>query len=292
MRILLTGASGQLGNYLLRELRHHDLAVVAWSGSRADVRFGYAVQPVDLARPAAVETAFQAARPTLVIHTAALARVDACYRRPRRARHINTQGAALLAQLADRAGARLLHVSTDLVFDGERGNYREEDAPHPLSVYARTKAEAETAVLASPRAVVVRVGPLFGPSLAARPAFFSEQVAALRQGRPLPLFEDEWRSPLGLTVAARALLAVARSDVTGLLHLGGPERLSRLEMGHRLARFLGCDPSVIVPTTHAQMPAPEPRPHDTSLDSSRWRGLFPGQPWPTWEEALREMSPL
>ncbi len=291
MRILLTGASGQLGSYLLQELRNHDLPAVAWTGSRTGVRFGYFLHPVDLASPGAVRAAFAAARPTVVIHTAALARVTDCHRHPRRARRINVEGSALLARLAEQAGARLLHVSTDLVFDGERGNYREDDPPRPLSVYATTKADAEQAVLASRRVAVVRVGPLFGPSLATRTAFFDEQVAALRQRRPLPLFADEWRSPLGLSAAARALLGVACSDFTGLLHLGGPERLSRLEMGRRLAAFLGCDPSAIVSTTRDRMPAAEPRPRDTSLDSSRWRGLFPDQPWPGWEDALREMMP-
>jgi dTDP-4-dehydrorhamnose reductase len=81
------------------------------------------------------------------------------------------------------------------------------------------------------------------------------------------------------------------SDFTGLIHLGGPERLSRLEMGQRLAAALGLDPSVIVPAARASFPAAEPRPRDVSLDSSRWRSLFPAQPWPDWDEALGEMMP-
>ena len=79
----------------------------------------------------------------------------------------------------------------------------------------------------------------------------------------------------------------ALSDFTGLLHVGGPERLSRLEMGQRLARFLGAGPAVIVPAGRADAPAAGPRPRDVSLDSSLWRRLFPALPWPTWEEALR-----
>jgi dTDP-4-dehydrorhamnose reductase len=120
------------------------------------------------------------------------------------------------------------------------------------------------------------------------------QAKALRAGSSLTLFSDEWRTPLGLLTAAQSLLALACSEVTGLLHLGGAERLSRLEMGQKLASFLGVDPSVIVSTSRAHATSAEPRPRDVSLDSSRWRNLFPHQPWPTWTEALHQLgrSPL
>jgi dTDP-4-dehydrorhamnose reductase len=291
MRLLLTGASGQLGGYLLRELRSLDLPVVAWTGSRAGELFGYPLQPVNLADADRVAAAFRAARPSVVLHAAAMSTVAACYRDSSQAHQINTQGTALLAELAAQEGARLLFVSTDLVFDGERAWYREEDTSSPQSVYGQTKAAAEQVVLGIPGGVVARVSLLFGPTLIGRPSFFDEQIAALRERRPCVLFEDEWRTPLGLRAAAQGLLALARSDFSGILHLGGPERLSRLEMGRRLAAFLGCDPSAIVASTRSRIASPEPRPRDTSLDSSQWRKLFPWQNWPTWEEAMKDMMP-
>jgi dTDP-4-dehydrorhamnose reductase len=289
MRILVTGASGQLGGYFLRRLQGSDLTVAAWSGSRRGELFGSVLHPVDLGDADAVRAAFRAARPDLLFHAAAQARIADCYHDPDLAYRINTSGSALLAELASAAGARLLLVSTDLVFDGEHGGYREEDAPSPLSVYGRSKADAEGAVLAAPHTVVARVSLLYGPSVVGRPSFFDEQVAALRAGRPVTLFADEWRTPLALSTAAEALLALARSDFTGLLHLGGPERLSRLEMGQRLADFLGVSSSAIVAVKRADIPSPEPRPRDTSLDSSRWRSLFPGLSWPGWREGLEEL---
>ena len=283
MRILVTGASGQLGAYLLRELRGAD--VTAWSGSSRGERFGVPLRPVDLADRDAVAAAFREARPDAVIHAAALARIADCRRDPEQARRVNTDAAALLGGLADAAHARMVHVSTDLVFDGEHASYREDDPPRPLSVYGRTKADAETAVLAAPRSAVVRVSLLYGPTLAGRPSFFDEQAAALRERRKVTLFADEWRTPIDLATAARALIAVARSDYTGVLHIGGPERMSRLAMGRRLAALLGADPSVIVAARREDAPAGEPRPRDTSLDSSRWRRLFPDMPWPSFEAA-------
>jgi dTDP-4-dehydrorhamnose reductase len=288
MRLLLTGASGQLGAYLLRELRNQE--VIAWSGSRTGELFGLPLRPVDLANREAVTTAFAEARPDLIVHTAGITTVSDCHRDPKRARQVNVEGSALLAELAARRQARLLFVSTDLVFDGEKGGYREGDAVGPLSVYGKTKVAAEQAVVSYPAAVVVRVGLLYGPALIERPAFFDQQAAALRAGRPLTLFADEWRTPLSLLATAQALLAVAASDFTGLLHLGGPLRLSRLEMGQRLATVLGCSPPNIVATSRNSGSAAEPRPGDTSLDSSLWRRLYPKQNWPDFEEGLRQMQ--
>ncbi len=128
-----------------------------------------------------------------------------------------------------------MYVSTDLVFDGEHAPYREDDPPAPLSVYGRSKAHAETALQAFPRIAIVRVSLLYGPSLTDRPTVLDRQRQAILAGEPLTLFDDEWRTPLDLPTAARALLAVAESDYTGILHVGGLERLSRLEMGERLA---------------------------------------------------------
>jgi dTDP-4-dehydrorhamnose reductase len=273
---------------LLRELATRELSVTAWSGSHSDRSFGVALQPVDLANIDQVAAAFRQAQPDAVLHAAAIASIADCWRDPQRAQQVNTQGTALLAELAAKAGTRLLLVSTDLVFDGEQGRYRELDPPAPLSVYGRTKAAAEPLVLAVPRGVVVRVSLLFGPSLSDRPSFFDQQMVALRERKPVTLFSDEWRSSLSLATAARALVTILRSDYVGLLHVGGPERMSRLEMGQRLAAYLGADLAAIRVAERNSMPAAEPRPRDVSLDSSHWRELFPEEPWPTLETALRE----
>ena len=138
----------------------------------------------------------------------------------------------------------------------------------------------------------MRISLLWGPSLGGRVSFFDTQLTALRQGQPLRLFSDEWRTALALSTAAAALLALAQSDFAGVLHLGGPERMNRLEMGQRLAACLGCNASCIVPTVRAAVSAPEPRPRDLSLDSSRWRALAPRCPWPGIEDALKGMQSL
>ena len=144
-------------------------------------------------------------------------------------------------------------------------------------------------MLAVPHGVVARLSLLFGPSIIGRPYFLDAQCGRMRAGQDTTWFADEWRSPLALMAAARALLTLVRSDFTGLIHMGGPERLSRYDMGLRLAAFLGTNPAKVVAVPQASVPAPEPRPRDTSLDSTLWRSLFPNQWWPGWEEALKAM---
>lgn len=288
-RWLVTGGTGQLGTYLVRELVAGHAPGGVWAHSRPALVFGVPAQPVDLADRSGLEGAFREARPDVVIHAAAMAAVSDCARTPDRAAAVNTRATAQLAELCDQSGARLVFISTDLVFDGDRPPYSEGDGSAPLSVYGRTKAAAERAVLVSGRHAAVRVSLLFGPSLGDRPNFFDGQVAALRGGQPVRLFHDEWRTPLGLATAARALAAVAASDVTGLLHVGGPERMSRVEMGERLAAHLGLGP-VGVESVSRTTVAGEPRPADVSLDSTRWRTMFPQVPWPRYEEALAEMG--
>jgi dTDP-4-dehydrorhamnose reductase len=287
-RALVTGATGQLGAYLVRELVGRGVAVTAWGHSRPAPVFGVTARPVDLTDPGGLAAAFAEARPGVVLHAAAVSAVGDCARDPERAEAVNGGGTAALGALCERVGIRLVYVSTDLVFDGERPPYSESSPVNPLSVYGRSKATGERAVLSNPRNVVARVSLLFGPSRNGRPNFFDSQVAALREGRPLRLFHDEWRTPLGLATAARALAEIATSDVAGLLHVGGPERMSRVEMGHRLAAHLGINRPLTEPISRRSVPG-EPRPRDTSLDSSRWRVSFPACSWPTFEQSLDQM---
>jgi dTDP-4-dehydrorhamnose reductase len=286
-RVLVTGATGQFGAYLVRELVGRNRDVVAWGHTRSEDVSGVPARPVELTATAEMAAGFGEAQPNLVIHAAAMAAVSDCARDPARAKAVNTRATEALADLCTTAGARLVYVSTDLVFDGEQAPYGEADSPAPLSVYGRTKADGERAVLKSAGHVVVRVSLMFGPAINGRPNFFDGQVAALRSGQPVRLFHDEWRTPIGLASAARALIDIADAEYTGVLHVGGPERMSRVEMGERLARFLGAPVDGIEPVSR-QTAGGEPRPRDTSLDKSRWRGLFRSAEWPRFETALAE----
>jgi dTDP-4-dehydrorhamnose reductase len=288
MRLLITGSSGQLGGYVLRELAA-DARVAAWSGTRSGELFGHQLFPIDLANPDQVARAFAIARPDAILHLAAMSMVSHCFADPLQAEKINLHGTRQLAELAAGHSARLVYVSTDMVFDGRAGYYRETDTAHPLMIYGRTKLAAEEHVLAAPKGAVARVSLMFGPTIVGRPYFFDRQLAQMRAGEETTWFEDEFRSIFSLLAAARALLGLVRSDFTGMIHVGGPQRLSRFEFGQQLAAFFGAPPEKVRPVAQASIVTPEPRPRDVSLDSSLWHRLFPGHWRPHLREALQAM---
>lgn len=292
MRLLITGASGHLGRRLVRAACQAGYRVHAWvSPTRGSVLPGdlnARFTPVELTNPEAVAEAFWQARPMSVIHAAAISSIVDCFRDPIRAYRVNAEATRQLVGLCVAGVSRLVYVSTDLVFDGETGNYREEDTPQPLSLYGKSKLDGERAVLYHPGHLVARLSWLVGRGSLDRANFLDQQIASLQAGKAVSLFVDEWRTPLGVDCAASALLALASSDVAGVLHLGGPERLTRHEMGCRLAKTLGAKAELVTAVEQQAMKLQEPRPRDVSLDSSRWRALMPALAWPMYDEVLRQ----
>lgn len=287
MRILITGAAGQLGSYLMRSLAdegHRDPAapghdmdpqVTAWTQRWAGDLFGVTPTQVELTDGDAVERAFAQAAPDVVIHTAAIAAVGQVYQNPDLARAVNVDATARLAKLAKRHGAHFTLISTDMVFDGEAAPYAEAHPTNPQSIYGQTKVEAEQAAAAEMDALILRASLLFGPTLVGRPRFWDQLVEALERGESVKLFFDEWRTPLSLDDAAdRIMQAACQHRLTGVYHLAGPERQSRLEMGLALASDLGVDPAPIRAVSRLDAPAAEPRPRDLSLDGRKLRTAF------------------
>ena len=237
LRILVTGATGFLGAHATAALRARGHVVRTVARRAADVA-------VDLCAPGMVAAVVQATSPDLVLHLAAMSRIADCERDPDAAWRAN---AWLPEQFAERFGARLLYVSTDLVFDGRAAPCAEDAPVAPLSVYGSTKAEGERAACAH-GGRVVRLPLLFGPDAHGRGATASLRLA-LSVGRPVHLYTNEYRTPLHAGDAA-ALLADLLPDVEGprLVHLPGPERCSRWEFGRRFCAVHGLGTELLVPT--------------------------------------------
>jgi dTDP-4-dehydrorhamnose reductase len=215
---------------------------------------------VDLADATALAAWLARARPEVVLHAAALSSIVGCERDAALALRVNAHAAATLCAHA----ARVVFVSTDLVFAGDRAPYAPGDAPRPLSVYGRTKARGEEAVLRTARGLVVRLPLLFGPSFDGRRGATDMIRAAAAEGRAVTLFTDEYRTPLHVDDAAQTLLDLAAGEQAGVMHLAGRERVSRSELGQR---FVAC---AHVPGAQL-LPAPgtDPlRPKDVSLRPS------------------------
>jgi dTDP-4-dehydrorhamnose reductase len=253
----VTGAGGLIGSNLVRKARAETL--------------GWHVRPLarpelDLADFKAVRRLFEHERPELIIHCAALSKSPQCEAAPDLARRLNVDVTECLAELA--AQTRFVFFSSDLVFDGRKGNYEESDVPHALSVYGQTKIAAEAAVLRNPRHTVIRTSLNGGTSPTRDRGFNEEMRRAWEQGKTLRLFTDEFRSPLPVQLAARAVWELAAQDVSGIFHLGGAERLSRWEIGELVARrWPQLNPKIERASLREYQGAP--RPPDTSLNSSK-----------------------
>ena len=290
-RWLITGASGQLGGHVVRALARDERkrALLALIGSGVCATPGVACERVDLGDGAALRRCVMAFRPTHIAHIGAMSAVGECYKRPDDARRINVDATRVLAEAAGECSARLVFTSTDMVFSGEDAPYCESDPPNPLSEYGRSKVAAERELAAFGQALTVRLPLMYGLACSQRRATFAAQLGVLRRGERLRLFTDEFRTPIWLADAAAALIALARSDARGVMHVAGPERLSRYELIERCARLLGFVNADLERISRMDIDAPEPRPADLSLDGSRFVSLFPQlAPGAIRVEALRD----
>jgi dTDP-4-dehydrorhamnose reductase len=269
LRVLVTGAAGFLGWNLCRAWTHTFALTAAWHRTPVDLD-GVSPRQADLTDSAAVGALLDAARPEVVVHTAALAKPNACEQDPDASFRINVAATRALAGACRARGARLVFTSTDLVFDGDHAPYDETAAPAPLNVYGRHKAEAEAGVLAAaPGALVCRLPLLFGAAAPHAESFIQPWLAALRAGRDLALFEDEFRTATGAAAVADGLRLAIEARAAGLLHLGGRERMSRYAFGLLLADAFGLSPEPIRRVRRADVPMAAPRARDVSLDSRK-----------------------
>jgi dTDP-4-dehydrorhamnose reductase len=286
MRILVTGASGKLGSYVLAELNRGQHDAVGWSGRHAGTSRSGPSQRVDLGDPAAVIAALRHADPDVIIHLAAISSAEEVLRDPVSAWTINVQGTKLVCDWAAANSRRLVFASTDLVFDGRRSMYREDDPPNPILEYGRTKQAAEGLVASGSRNLTVRISLLYGPAPPGKESFYDRAIASLRSGVPTEFFADEHRTPLHYSSAALALVKLAEADIAGVIHLGGPDRLSRFDLMRRAAACLGISSELVKANRLAQASSAEPRPADVSLDTIRLRSEFRDLTIPAIEIAL------
>ena len=195
-----------------------------------------------------------------MIHVAAMSSTEVARREPVLAEAVNVAGTRRLASWAASNDRRLLYTSTDFVFDGSKSWNTEDDPARPILEYGRTKRDAEPAVLVTPRGLVVRLSLLYGPSRSGREGYFDRAMATMRAGTPQSFFIDEFRTPLDYITASSILDPAGRkSESTGLIHVGGPERLSRFDtLMQRAPPSVGvdstlgcrCTPTAAKPTCH------------------------------------------
>jgi dTDP-4-dehydrorhamnose reductase len=246
MRILVTGASGLLGlNFCLTLADSHQIIGVTHSHALKDVPFR-SVQ-TNLSSPGSITRLITDHHPQLVIHCAAMANVDACENQPEQAMHINAEVPGELAAMCCENKIKLVHISTDAVFDGLRGDYSEEDETNPLSVYASSKLAGEQTILRNyPQALIARVN-FYGFSLSGSRSLAEFFLERLSTGQPVNGFVDVMFCPLYVADLIEILMKMVSKDLSGLYHVVSSESLSKYSFGASIARKFGFDPGLIQP---------------------------------------------
>ncbi|HEX4263565.1 MAG TPA: SDR family oxidoreductase [Verrucomicrobiae bacterium] len=271
--VWITGAGGLIGNYLTQTAPGALPSGRVRALTRAEL---------ELTNFAAVREMFRKESPQLVIHCAALANTSTCEKNHALARKLNVEVTAVLAELA--TGIPFIFFSTDLVFDGLAGNYDESANVNPLSVYAKTKVEAERIVLANPKHTVLRTSLNFGKSLSGDRAFNEQMRHALERGETLNLFTDEFRCPIPAAETARVVWELAAQNKPGLYHVAGAERLSRWQIGGLLTKYWCYGDPKMEPGSLKDFRG-LPRSPDTSLNCAKVQNLL-SSPLPRFSEWL------
>lgn len=266
LRILITGASGLLGGHLCLAAQRSGEVSGAYLSHRTLVP---GVQPLqfDLSDESNIAKQLNEVRPQIIMHAAVL-QVDACERDPALAERINVRASRRLAEWCAEANARMLYVSSDLVFDGKRGHYTETDEAWPVMLYGKNKLAAEQAVLAHcANACVVRLPLMYGFPAAGGNNFFLDLIAKLQHGERVPVFHDQYRTPGWVNNMAEAVWELACSDFRGRMHIAGATRCSRAEMAQVICRLGGWNEALLQPLSMYDVPLAAPRPQDVSLDT-------------------------
>ncbi|MBI2116492.1 MAG: dTDP-4-dehydrorhamnose reductase [candidate division NC10 bacterium] len=274
MRIVITGAEGQLGVELVRALAGHGEVT------------GCTQADLDVTNPGCADC-LAGLRPDWVVHAAAATDVDKCERDPEGAMAVNAEGTRRVAEGCRRAGAGLVYLSTDYVFDGQEGRpYTEEDAPAPLNVYGRSKLEGERATRSlAPRWVIIRTAWLYGTH---GRNFVKTVLGKVRDGERLQVVDDQVGSPTYARDLADAVALLLSRGLTGLYHVTSGGACSWYEFAREILRLSGSDLNSLSRITSAELNRPARRPAYSVLENAAWRaaGLAPLRAWP---EALAAM---
>jgi len=286
VRVLVTGGTGLLGYWVTRLFMERGFKVYATYHEKAPPGLEVSWVRLDLEDLDSIARVVEDAKPSIVIHTAAYTDVDGCEVNREKAYRVNYLATAALAK-ASKDTDLFISISTDYVFDGSRGMYRESDVPAPLNYYGLSKLLGEVAVTAILRnSAVVRVSGLYGYSPRGKKNFGVVAFEKLSGGEPVEAFVDQWLSPTYVKFLAEKLIKVVDARITGAIHIAG-ERLSRYEFATILAEILGAGKDLVKPKRLAEAKLVAPRPRDSSLDTSKAKEL--GLALPSTRECLKDM---
>ena len=270
VRILLTGSNGLLGQKiipLLVERSQLKLLATSRGVNRHPLQQGYEYVAADLSEAGACQRLFEIFEPTVVIHTAAMTQVDLCEDDHAACDAANVGVVQTLTDLCQRHGTRLIHISTDFVFDGTAGPYRETDQPNPVNYYGQSKLLAEQYIQKSGiDHAILRTMLLYGIT----PAMSRSNIVlwvkkSLSEGKAIQVVQDQVRCPTLVEDLATATVSALMKQASGLYHISGAEVMNMYEMAQSVADFWKLDKSLITPTNSQSLNQRAARPPITGF---------------------------
>lgn len=292
MKILITGSNGFLGWYLVRDLIDKGYEVIATG--KGDSTFNYQGNSLfryiemDFTDPFSVHDVFTAIKPEVVIHAGAMSKPDDCEQQQWQAFLTNVEGTVTLLNNAAEHKSFFIFLSTDFVFDGQRGLYTEDDVPGPINYYGRTKLEAEDAVREYEHQwAIIRTVLVYGKSRGTRNNLVTVVADKLNRGESYSVFDDQQRTPTYVEDLSAAIVTIIQQRAGGIFHISGEELLTPYEMACKTASLLQADSSLIKKVTAKDFVQPAKRPLKTGFNIEKAKRILGFSPL-SFEEGLRK----
>ena len=270
MKILVTGANGFLGYYLVKQLLDKGFSVIATG--RGGCRLPYTNEKnfiyteMDFADPFSVHDVFESIKPEAVIHAGAMCKPDECELNQMKAYVVNVEGTVQLLINAEEFRSYFLFLSTDFVFDGDTGKYKEEDAPRPVNYYGRTKMDAEAAVKDYQHDwSIVRTCLVYGKNFSGRKNFIGLVKDKLEKGEEFRAVDDQLRTPAYVEDLARGIVSIIEKRATGVFHISGKDLLTPYQMAVKASELMGLNTELLKRVTAATFSEPAKRPPRTDF---------------------------
>ncbi len=293
-KVLITGSNGLLGQKLIKLLtQKQDVELLATSGGNNRVfSQPFTYETLDITDEAAVHKLIERFKPDVVINTAAMTNVDACENDRENCWKVNVDAVEYLLSACEKVNAKLIHLSTDFVFDGAAGPYKEEDQPNPLSYYGKSKYAAEQLLIQSTYTnwAIARTIIVYGiGENMSRSNIVLWAKGALEENRPLTIVDDQFRSPTWADDLALGCWLIAEKDATGIFHLSGKDFMSILDLVQRVADFFNLDATNISPIKSATLNQAAKRPPVTGFDLTKAKEVLGYNPL-SFEEGLEQLE--
>ena len=268
--ILVTGSNGLLGQKIVNQLKiRDDIKLIATSkgaNRRIDKDFKY--ESLDITSKKEVDEIIAVYKPDVVINTAAMTNVDACEEDKENCWDINVNAVDYLLEACEKYSSHLIHLSTDFVFDGKNGPYKETDEPNPLSYYAKSKLASEELILKSDykNTAIARTIIVFGKGdNLSRGNLVFWAKGSLEKQSPINVVDDQFRAPTLAEDLAKGCIAIAEREVSGIYHLSGPATMSILEIVERIGKFYKLSTKCVTPIKTAILNQAAARPPRTGF---------------------------